>query len=167
MDLVDEEDRSLAGHLTRPGLLRRPPQVRHPRGDATDGDHVCPGLPADHLSQGRLAAAGRSPEDHRGEAVLLDRSAQRLAWADEMLLPHEVVERPRAHARRKRGLERQGRVREPAHGFAEHRRLRRLALLFAHWAARWPGAHPLSRHGPILRTLTGRNCPLRTEGHPV
>ena len=79
----------------------------------------------------RLARAGRSPEDHRAGHASLDRLAQRLARREQMLLSHELVERPRTHARRQ-GLRRLAREQR----FAGIRRRTR---------ARHQSAHPSSR----------------------
>ena len=49
-----------------------------------------------------LPLPGRAPEDHRAGHAALDRLAQRLARRQQVLLPHELVERARPHARRER-----------------------------------------------------------------
>src|SRR5206468_2439580 len=98
MNLVDEENRPLARHLTGAGVFRRSTQVGDAGGHATDGDHVRTRLAADHLGQGGLAAARRAPEHHRREAILLDSSAQHLAGADQVLLADKLVEHARPHS---------------------------------------------------------------------
>ena len=52
----------------------------------------------DQARQRGLAAAGRSPEDHRAEVIALDGYAQRLAGAEQCLLAGELLEGARAHA---------------------------------------------------------------------
>ena len=52
----------------------------------------------DDPRQGRLAAAGRPPEDDRGQLAGLDQAPQDLARPDEVLLADVLVQRPRPHA---------------------------------------------------------------------
>src|ERR1700690_4069626 len=54
------------------------------------------------LGQRGLAHARRTPEDHRARIVALDLHAQRLSWADKMLLAEQFVEAARPHPFRQR-----------------------------------------------------------------
>ncbi len=120
MDLVDEEHRAL-------------PARAQPLAGARDhGLHVglagrdCgelledrPRARRDDARERGLARAGRPEEQRRGDAVLLDRAAQRGALADQLGLARELVQRARAQAvgeRRVGGSPQLGRVVEQAHG---------------------------------------------------
>ena len=53
----------------------------------------------DDPREGGLADAGRSPEDHRGDLVVFDETAQYFARAEEVFLAGIFIQRLRAHAR--------------------------------------------------------------------
>src|SRR5207249_9444938 len=96
VDLVHEEDR--AGPMARALELRLGDDLTdllHPREHRGEGDETR----ADHARQQRgergLAGARRAPEDHRVELAALERRAEDLAGADEVLLARELVERAR------------------------------------------------------------------------
>ena len=101
---IDEQDRALVVHP--PAFLRltdHPAQLGHPRQDRRDGLEVGPGVRGDHLGQRGLAGAGRAKEDdRRKQAVGFDRPPQQPPRPDDMLLPDELIQRARAHARRQR-----------------------------------------------------------------
>ena len=97
MDLVDEEDRAAAALPDHPGLLDHAPDVLHAGADGGERPELEAGAAGDDPGEGRLAAAGRPPEDHRGNAVLLDHPAEGLAGAEEVLLSEELLEGARAH----------------------------------------------------------------------
>ncbi len=57
------------------------------------------GQVGDHHSQGGLAGAGWTPkEDRREQPVSLDGTALEFAWAEDIFLTDELVERARAHS---------------------------------------------------------------------
>ena len=60
------------------------------------------GVVGDDVGQGRLAGAGRAVEDQRREPVGEQHPAKQLAFAEEVLLADELVERARPHPRRQR-----------------------------------------------------------------
>lgn len=60
-------------------------------------------MAGDHLGQGGLARAGRSPQDHRAQAVSLDQHPQRLPRTEEVVLADDVIERDRPESIRQRG----------------------------------------------------------------
>ena len=101
--LVEEEDRA-AAVLAEPGTgaLGDLPDVLDPGADRREGLEGLRGGAGDEAGDGRLAGAGRSPEDHRGEAVTLDEDAERPAGPEEALLAHHLVERPRTQSGRER-----------------------------------------------------------------
>ncbi len=53
----------------------------------------------DYLGKRRLAGSGRSPQHHGRYVVALDSAPQRMTGAHDVLLPDELIERLRAHAR--------------------------------------------------------------------
>ena len=55
-------------------------------------------LARDEARECGLAGARRTPEDQRVQLPLFERTAQRFAGPDDLVLPHELVERARAHA---------------------------------------------------------------------
>ena len=82
-------------------VLRLPKHLAHVGNAAGDGvkfDERRPRRLGNDGREGRLAAAGRAPEDGAGQAVGLDGAPQQLARADNLCLAHEFVQRPRAHA---------------------------------------------------------------------
>ena len=98
VDLVDEDDGAAA--LAPPALLGRAQDLAHLLDPGEDRAHrleVGLGQAADHEGEGRLARAGRAPEDERAELVLLDRAAQGPAGAEHLLLAEDLVERARPH----------------------------------------------------------------------
>jgi hypothetical protein len=72
-------------------------------GDGAEGDEVGLGLGGDDAGEGGLAAAGRAPEDDRGELAGVDEAPEELATADEVLLADVLVEGARPHAGGERG----------------------------------------------------------------
>ena len=121
VDLVDEEH--------GPPALRAQPLARAAR--SRPGRRPCPRRPPDSSSNADCVLAatmrasvvlpvpGGPKKMRRGDAVLLDRPAQRRALADELRLAGELVERPRAQAVGQRRMRRTpflGRIVEQAHG---------------------------------------------------
>src|SRR6185503_186515 len=88
----------------QPVLSRRDraADLRDAAHDRREGDE----LGADRLRQDprerRLAGPGRAPKQQRRQVATRDRPPQRPGIADEMLLPDELLERPRPHARGER-----------------------------------------------------------------
>ena len=105
MDFVDEEDGAPA-ELTHPfGAGHDLLDFANAARDGAEIDELGLREVGDDIRKGCLADAGRPPEDHRGNLVLLDHRAKQTALADELLLTNKLVERFGAHAARK-GLER-------------------------------------------------------------
>ena len=102
--LVEEQDGALAV-LTGPGRgpLGDLPDVLHPGGHRGERFERLAGGAGHEAGDGRLAGAGRSPEDHRRQAVGLDQDAQRTAGAEQVLLADDVVEGARPQAGGQRG----------------------------------------------------------------
>src|SRR5207247_2643622 len=101
VDLVDEEDRP---HAVSAETLRRSgddrPHVVDPSGDGGELLERRTG-PLRHDPRDRRLPRPRRPEkDHRGWAVLLDREPERRALRQDVLLPHELTERPGPEAHR-------------------------------------------------------------------
>ena len=77
VDLVDKEDRSPARPLElHPGLLDDAPDLLDTGENRRKGDEVGLRLAGDDAGKRGLPGAGRPPEDHGKEAVLLDGLAQ-------------------------------------------------------------------------------------------
>ena len=66
--------------------------------DGAEGDEFGARAARDHASESGLAAAGRAPQDHRGDLVVFDLLAQGFAGAEEFFLADEFVESAGAHA---------------------------------------------------------------------
>ena len=98
VDLVDEQDHGLAEELP---LLFGPGHELLDLLDAgQDGAEELAGqveVAGQHGPQGRLARAGRAPEDDGDQPVRLDELGQELALAQDMVLAVDAVEGPRAH----------------------------------------------------------------------
>ena len=89
MDLVDKEDRTLAAlTMLKRSFLRHPPDVRDARGNGIEGHEAGLAPLCDQMGKRGLACSGRSIEDERHEPVGLDGPAQKLALAENMVLPH-------------------------------------------------------------------------------
>ena len=98
MDLVEEEDRP--GPVQRQPLLRlrdRGPDLHHAGHHRREGDELGADGVGEQTREARLAGAGRSPQQHRGEVPARDAASERPTLADEVTLPDEFVEVPRAH----------------------------------------------------------------------
>ena len=68
-----------------------------------EGDKFGVRAARDQARERGLAAAGRSPQNHRAEIVAFDGHAQRLAGAEQRLLPGKLLERARTHPLGQRG----------------------------------------------------------------
>ena len=98
MNFVDEDDGARA-------ILARAFGIRHDLLDFLDADQhrgkfdeVRLGHAGDDFGQRGLARAGRPPEDERTGIVAVDLRTQGLAWTNQMLLAHELVQGARTHA---------------------------------------------------------------------
>ena len=97
--LVDEQHAVFP--LLRPAALRLGDDLAdllHPGQHRREREEAGVRVRGDEPSQGRLAGAGRPPEDHRVGAARLDGDAQRPAGAEEVRLPHQLVEGAGPHA---------------------------------------------------------------------
>src|SRR2546429_831302 len=114
VDLVAEQDRAASFVLET--LLRQLDDLAHaghPLGDRGKRLEVTIGVARDQAGEGRLARAGRAPEDARPHVAAPDQLAQRLPGAEQVLLAEKLLERLRPHPSRQwlgRALE-QGRLR--------------------------------------------------------
>ena len=105
VDLVDEEDGRATAAL---GPRHAPGHHRAHVLDATRGrrEHLHGRLDRlrQQACQRRLAHARRSPQHHRDQPPALDHAPQCPALTDERLLPGELLEAARAHARGQRHM---------------------------------------------------------------
>ncbi len=136
MDLVDEEHRALAEAPAVARPLHDLAQLGYAGRDGADQLERGAGHLGEDVGERRLAAAGRTPEDHRGHRVALERTAQHGPGADGAVLAGELVESARPHPRRQR-RHRPGR---------RHRGGRRIAVLGAEQVGLGI-AHPESLRG--------------------
>src|SRR5690606_12715196 len=106
MDLVAEEDR--AAPFGGEALLRFTDDLAHARhafGHGAEDHEGLVGVVRDEPGEGRLAAARRAPQHHAPHLAALDRLAQRLARAEQVLLAEELVQglRPQEVGERRLG----------------------------------------------------------------
>ena len=99
MDFVDEEDRSLSERAVAIRLLHNGANLLDPARDGGEVDELRPRDLRDHVRQGRLPYAGRPPEDHRRDRVLLNHPSQDLPFPEESPLTDDFVERLRSKPR--------------------------------------------------------------------
>ena len=93
MDLVAEQDRAASFDLA--ALLRFANDLAHARhafGHGAERHELLVGVAGEQARERRLAAAGRAPQHHARDRALLDRFAQRLAGAEQLLVAEEIVE---------------------------------------------------------------------------
>jgi hypothetical protein len=98
MDLVDEQDRA-------PAVERQPilcfrdqrPDLGDARHDRGQGGELRPDRIGEQSCEARLAGARWPPQEDGREVTPFDRAAERAPFADQVLLAHELVERPRTH----------------------------------------------------------------------
>ncbi len=103
VDLVEEQDRALA--VEREPLLRlgdRGPDVGDTGHHRAHRRELGADLRREQPGQAGLARARRSPQQQRREVAAGDAPPQRSALADEVFLPDELLEVPRAHPGRER-----------------------------------------------------------------
>ena len=78
-------------------------QIRHASQNGTEGKKMRVGGVGDHLGDGGFARAWGTVEDDGAEkAVCLDGTAQKRVFADDVILPDDLIERLRTHAGGKR-----------------------------------------------------------------
>src|SRR5262245_1355377 len=98
MDFVDEENRAAAVEREAvASLVDDLPELLHPREHRRERHELGACRVREKMRERRLAGAGRTPEDQRVEHAALDHLAQDAAWAEQMLLTDELVERRRTH----------------------------------------------------------------------
>ena len=92
VDFVDEQQRRLA-HLTpHAGLFEGLLQVSYPREHRRKLLKLIACRLGQQARNGRLAGAGRSPKDHRGETLGLGHPANGTLLTEQMLLAHHFAE---------------------------------------------------------------------------
>ena len=99
MNLIAEEDRAaLHRAAARLGFLDDLAYARDTLGHGTELDECCVRALGDDARDGRLASAGRTPEDDAADRVALDQLTQSAAGREQVLLPDILVECARPHA---------------------------------------------------------------------
>ena len=114
VDLVDEQQRALAGLALALGAVEGLAQVLHAREDGGELLEHEIGLVRQQARHGGLAGTGRAPQDHALQPAAPEHARQRALGADEMILaddlgklarPQPVGQRPRRFLLHARGLE--------------------------------------------------------------
>jgi hypothetical protein len=93
VDLIYEQYRSST--LTTAAFLCRGdqlPQLRHPAKHRAEGHEISPRLVGKQTSERGLSSARRAPKNHGREAIMDDGFGQGLAWAEQVRLPHDLLE---------------------------------------------------------------------------
>jgi hypothetical protein len=98
MDLVDEQDRFSSGRL-KPvlGGGNHLPHLGDVAFDAAQPLELRVGHVGDDMRERCFAGAGRARQDHRRQAIRFDRAPEKFSRRENVLLPNELVERPRTH----------------------------------------------------------------------
>ena len=78
MNLIDKDDDALSVHTTAIRFLHHRTDLLDPARHSRERDELRLRTRGDDLRQSRLADAGRSPENHRGDSVTLNEAAQYL-----------------------------------------------------------------------------------------
>src|SRR5271165_3054424 len=118
MDFVDEEQRALPLRAARPRGVEDLLQFSDARMDRRDLNESVVARGADQPRHRRLAAARRTPEDHRAQRRGPEKARQRAVRSGQMLLARHFGERRRPQAlgkRRRRWFDLRTRVVEKAH----------------------------------------------------
>jgi len=102
MDLVGEEDRAASQLEPLLGLAHDLADARHAFRHGGERDELAVGVARHQARERRLPRARRAPEHHRAHGAALDALAKRHAGRQKVLLPRELLERSRTHARRQR-----------------------------------------------------------------
>ena len=106
VDLVHKHDGTLTETAVFLRLLHHGPDLLDAAGHGRKINEGSLGFVCDDPRQGGFADPGRAPEDHGGDLIRLDQSAQHLAGAQQMGLPHILVQGggPQAGGQRLRDL---------------------------------------------------------------
>ena len=139
VDLVDEQQRALAGLAARAGRVEHLLQVGDAGEDRRDLLEFELGLVGEQARHRGLAGAGRPPEDQRAERARLQHAGQRAVGAEQMILADDLRELGRPQLVGQRPRRRRDRGRRPRTGWS-------LLRTFAH--ARAPMAALTRRTRP-------------------
>ena len=101
MDLVEEQDRSLAVHLQGVACgLEGFANVLGGRRDGIQSLKPALGVIGDHLGEGGFAGARGTVKNQRADAVGQEHPPKQLAGTNEVFLPRELVDRAGPHSGR-------------------------------------------------------------------
>ena len=102
VDLVDEQQRLVAAHAQSvAGCVEHFAQILHAAGDGAQLDELRPAGLRQQMGERRLAGARRTVEQDRAQPIGREQSAEQLAFAEEVLLAGELLERSGPHPRGK------------------------------------------------------------------
>ena len=104
VDLVDEQQGRLAGGAAHARRLEGLLQVGDAGEDGADLLELIARRQGQQARDGRLSGARRPPQDHRAEAAGLDHPPDRPALAQQVVLPHHLVQRTRPQPVGQRGV---------------------------------------------------------------
>ena len=106
VDLVHKHQGPEAGAAAQLGPCHDLLDFLDPAGDGAEIHEVGVGPSGDDAGQSGLSDAGRTPEDHRRDLVLVDELAQKLAFSQQVLLAHKGFQRlrPQPAGQRRHGL---------------------------------------------------------------
>ena len=96
VDLVDEQERGLAGAPPRLRLLVDLAQIGHARHHGGQLDQRLIEAPGEQPGERGLAGAGRAPQDDRAELAAGEHAPERRVGAEQMVLADQLVEGLRA-----------------------------------------------------------------------
>jgi hypothetical protein len=103
MDLINEQDRLSPGRAqTIRGRSDDPAHLGDITFHAADPDELRVRHLRNDAGERGFSAAGRPGENHGGQSIGFNRTAQKFARAENVFLADKFIERARAHARGKR-----------------------------------------------------------------
>ncbi len=118
VDFVNEQKGLLAGRTPHPRGLEGLLQVSDAREDRADRLVFIARRPGQQAGNGRLAGAGRAPQDHGAQAPCLDHPPDRAALTQQVILAHHLVQGlgPQAVGKRRAGRMDAGGFEQVSHG---------------------------------------------------
>ena len=92
MDLVHKNNSPAAGQPNLLCLLHHLADFLNAAGNGAEIDEFRLRLSGDDAGKGGFSHAGRPPENHGADAVLIDQAAQHLSLSDQMFLSHKFLQ---------------------------------------------------------------------------
>src|SRR5690242_13543986 len=98
VDFVDEQDRPASQAAAALGVGHHGLDFLDSAQHRAKRHAIAVRRPRDQLRQRCLSDAGRPPQDQRAQLVAFNLGPERFAWAEDVFLAYEFVERLRAHS---------------------------------------------------------------------